>query len=90
MTERTITATELEDLGELDRKNRAPRTAGQAGLGASVIVLVDYVLRNLAGIDLDPANPDSTTFPLTVTAALLVVGAWAVSAVMNRRRKATP
>lgn len=86
MTE-TITKAELEDLGELDRKNKAPRTAGQAGLGASVIVLADYVLRNLAGLDLDPANPDSTTFPLTVTAALLVVGAWAVAVVMNRKPK---
>lgn len=80
-----FTRGELDELAEIDRRNRSTRTGAQAGLGASAIILADYVLNGFLNIDLNPRDANSVEFPVTVTGALLVVGAWAVSKWMNRR-----
>lgn len=80
-----FTRGELDAADEADRKNRSIRTGAQAGIGASLIVLGDWTVGGFLGVDLDPKNAESVELPVTVTGALLVVGAWLVARWMNRK-----
>lgn len=81
-------AVDLEQLAEVDRKGRPPRTAGQVGLGGAVFVIIDYVLRGFAGLDLDP-NGAGTEMPTLVTVAFTVVASYLVAVYMNRKGNTT-
>lgn len=83
-----FTRGELDAADEADRRNRSIRTGAQAGLGGALIVLGDWVVGGFLEVDLDPKNPESVELPVTVSAALLVVGAWLVARRMNRAPKA--
>lgn len=78
-------AADLAALAEADRKNRAPRTAGQAGISGAFFVVFDYIVRGYMGVDLAPSDPASEAMPVIVTAAFITLGTWAVSVFMNRK-----
>lgn len=82
----TFTRGALEAAAEEDRKNRAPRTAGQVGIGGAVLIVADWIVGGFLAVDLDPKNPDSVELPTTVSAALLVLGGYLVARWMNRAR----
>jgi hypothetical protein len=75
---------ELEVLAEKDRRSRAPRTAGQVGIGGGFFVILDYVLRGFFDIDLDP-NGAGTEMPPLVVVAFTTLATYAVSLYMNRK-----
>jgi hypothetical protein len=74
----------LEALAEVDRKGRAPRTAGQVGIGGSIFVIIDYIFRGWLDLDLDPSGP-GTEMPVLVTVAFTTIAAYLVSLYMNRK-----
>jgi hypothetical protein len=81
-------AVNLEQLAEVDRKGRPPRTAGQVGLGGSVFVIIDYILRGYLKIDLDPVGA-GTEMPPLVTVAFTVLASYLVAVYMNRKGNTT-
>lgn len=77
---------DLSDLAEQDRKSRAPRTAGQAGIAGAFFIIFDYVVRGYLDVDLDPGNVGSE-MPVVVTAAFTTLATYAVALFMNRKTK---
>jgi hypothetical protein len=75
---------ELNVLAEKDRRGRAPRTAGQVGIGGAFFVILDYALRGFLDIDLDP-NGAGTEMPPLVVVAFTTLAAYLVSLYMNRK-----
>lgn len=77
---------------QADGRQRVMNTGGQNGIGASVIVVVVWIILVIAKnvfhvtIDLDPLNDASTALPLTESLAMGALAGTSVAYLTNRNK----